>query len=187
MTNTTRMLSRVAAFAGLVTTIVAVTAASATASNRPAASYYTPAALEAMGERYQAAATFYRTHSQVSDRPAASFYTPAALKAMGERYKAQTLFYKRLEARQAKAAGQVLSRPAASFYTPAALTAMGERYRAAAGFYQQLQLRKAQQQATAFHWRDAVIGGGVVLALAALGLLGAQALRHARRPTIVSP
>jgi len=187
MTSTTRMLSRFATSVGLVIAIVAVTAVSATASDRPAASYYTPTALKAMGERYQAAATFYTTHRQVSDRPAASFYTPAALRAMGERYKAETLFYKRLEARKAKAAGQVSSRPAAGFYTPAALTAMGERYRAAAGFYQQLQLRRAQQQATAFHWRDAVIGGGVVLALAALGLLGAQVLRHARRPTIVSP
>ena len=184
MTSTTRMLSRVIAFAGLVTAIVAVTAVSATASDKPAASYYTPAALKAMGERYQAAARFYKTHGQVSDRPAASFYTPAALKAMGERYKAATVFYQRLAAQQAKATS---SRPAASFYTPAALKAMGERYQVAANFYEQLQLRKAQQQATSFHWRDAIVGGGVMLALMALALLSAQVIRHGRRPTPASP
>jgi predicted NAD-dependent protein-ADP-ribosyltransferase YbiA (DUF1768 family) len=186
MTSTTRMLSRFVASTGLVIATVAVSAVSATASDRPAASYYTPAALKAMGERYKAATRFYKTHPQVSDRPAASFYTPAALKAMGERYKAQALFYQRQEAQQTKAAAQVSSRHAASFYTPAALKAMGERYQAAASFYQQLQLRKAQQQATAFHWRDAVIGGGIVLALAALALLGARRFRHAQRPTPAS-
>ena len=144
MTSTTRMLSRVIALAGLVTAIVAVTAVSATASDKPAASYYTPAALKAMGERYQAAARFYKTHSQGVDRPAASYYTPAALKAMGE------------------------------------------RYQVAANFYEQLQLRKAQQQATSFHWRDAIVGGGVVLALIALALLSAQVIRHGRRPTPAS-
>lgn len=105
---------------------------------------------------------------------------------MGERYQAQTRFYKQLEAQKAKAAAQLSNRPAASFYTPAALTAMGERYQAAAGFYQARQLHQAQQQATAFHWRDAVIGGGVALALTALALIGAQVLRQGRRPTPAS-
>ena len=145
MTSTARMLSRFAASTALVIAIVAVTAVSATASDKPAASYYTPAALKAMGERYQAAARFYRTRSQVSDRSAESFYTPAALQAMGE------------------------------------------RYQTAANFYEQLQLRKAQRDAAAFHWRDAVVGGGVVLALVALAVLGTQVVRHGRRPTPATP
>jgi hypothetical protein len=53
-------------------------------SDRPAASFYTPAALQAMGDRWQAVAEA----QAVSDRPAASFYTPAALQAMGARYQA---------------------------------------------------------------------------------------------------
>jgi hypothetical protein len=185
MTNTTRMLSRFAAAAGLVIAIVAVTAVSATAADRPAASYYTPAALKAMGEQYQAAARFYKKHNTASDRPAESFYTPAALKAMGERYQAEWRFYKNLQARNAQAS-TTSNRPAATYYTPAALKAMGERYNAAANFYQQLQLRKAQHQATVFHWRDATIGSGVALAVLALGLLAGAALRHGRRTTTAS-
>lgn len=72
MISTTRMLSRFVAAIGLVIAIVAVSVGSATASDKPAASYYTPAALKAMGERYQAAARFYTTHSATSDRPAES-------------------------------------------------------------------------------------------------------------------
>lgn len=185
MTGTTSRLSRFVTAMGLAIALVAVTASAATASARPAASYYTPAALKAMGERYQAAARYYTTPSKQSDRPAESYYTPAALKAMGERYNAQTRFYKSLAARKARASG-TSNRPAASFYTPAALRAMGERYQAASNFYQQLQLRKAQHAASAFHWRDAVIGGGGVLALVALALAGAQVLRRGRRPTPAS-
>jgi tetratricopeptide (TPR) repeat protein len=182
MTSTTRTLSRFAAAAGLVIAIVAVTAVSATAADRPAASYYTPAALKAMGARYEAAARFYKTHNTALDRPAESFYTPAALKAMGERYQAEWRFYKNLQARKAQAS-TTSNRPAASYYTPAALKAMGQRYQAAATFYQQLQLRKAQHQATVFHWRDATIGGGLALAVVGLGLVAGVVLRRGRRTT----
>ena len=182
MTRTTKMLSRFVAATGLTIAIVAVSVGSATASAKPAASYYTPAALKAMGERYQAAAQFYTTNNAPADRPAESYYTPAALKAMGERYNAETRFYKLLQARKSAAA----NRPAASYYTPAALTAMGERYQAAATFYQQRQLENAELKAAAFHWRDAIIGGGVVLALLALALVGVQVLRRERRPARLS-
>ena len=181
MTSTTKTLSRFVAAIGLAVAIVAVSIGSATASDRPAASYYTPAALKAMGERYQAAARFYANHTASADRPAESYYTPAALKAMGERYNAETRYYNRL-AKKSTAA----NRPAASYYTPAALTAMGERYQAAATFYQQRQLQSAEQKASAFHWRDAIIGGGVVAALLALALVGAQVLRRDRRPAPAS-
>ncbi|MDQ3876676.1 MAG: hypothetical protein M3322_14215, partial [Actinomycetota bacterium] len=56
-------------------------------ADRPAASFYTQAALRAMGERWQAVA-----EAQAPGRPAASFYTPAALRAMGERYQAQARY-----------------------------------------------------------------------------------------------
>ncbi|MDQ3894532.1 MAG: hypothetical protein M3292_07700 [Actinomycetota bacterium] len=52
-------------------------------ADRPAASFYTPPALKAMGLRWQALA---------DAQPAASFYTPAALKAMGERYEAEAQY-----------------------------------------------------------------------------------------------
>ncbi len=183
MTSTTRMITRIVTATGLVVAIVAVTALSATASDRPAASYYTPAALKAMGDRYRAAARFYATKSQTGDRPAASFYTPAALKALGDRYQAQTAFYTRLAASKAKTAP---SRSASSYYTPAALQAMGERYQAAASFYEQLQLRKAQQRASAFHWRDAIIGSGIAVALMALVFVAAIGMRRHRRPGAAS-
>ncbi len=83
-----------------------VAPAYAAASPRPAASFYTPAALRAMGLRWQAMADAQASAvtpddrvgirgSGVlagTDRPAASFYTPAALKAMGERYEAQAQY-----------------------------------------------------------------------------------------------
>lgn len=178
------MLSRFAAVAGLAIAIMAVTAVSATASDRPAASYYTPAALKAMGERYQAAARLYAAKTYSKDRPAESFYTPAALKAMGERYKAETAFYTWLAAKKAKTAA---NRSASSFYTPAALQAMGERYQAAATFYEQRQLQQAQQQASAFHLRDAVIGGGIAIALMALVGVAAIGVRRHGRPAAASP
>lgn len=57
------------------------------AAERPAASFYTQAALQAMGDRWQAVA-----EAQAPGRPAASFYTPAALQAMGARYQAQAQY-----------------------------------------------------------------------------------------------
>jgi hypothetical protein len=57
----------------------------------PAASFYTPEALEAWGQRAEAQAEFFLNSS--SGSPAASFYTPAALRAMGERAQAQAVYY----------------------------------------------------------------------------------------------
>lgn len=141
----------------------------ASAADQPPTSYFNQTAIKATADRHKAAAALG------SDRPAASFYTPAALKAMGERYKAMTRFYTQ---RKNASGGS-----AASHYTPAALKAMGERYQAAATFYQQRQLRQAEQRASAFHWRDAIIGGGVALALVALTLVGVRVLAHGQRPT----
>src|ERR1051325_8271764 len=48
---------------------------------------YTPQALKAMGERYQAEADYFL------GRPAQSYYTPQALKALGQRYEAMGRFF----------------------------------------------------------------------------------------------
>lgn len=139
-------------------TIAAVATA---AADRPAASYYTPAAVQAMGERYQAMADWYLS------RPAASHYTPAALKAMGERWNAVAASYEK---------------PAAAHYTPAALKAMGERWQAVANYY-----ATQPQQPTPFQWHDAVIGAAVAFAavvIAAMTLALVRGHGHFGRPTL---
>ena len=68
----------------------------------PAESFYTPAALNAMGLRAQAEAQYFLTQGPsagADDRivsvgqPASSFYTAAALNAMGQRANAQANYY----------------------------------------------------------------------------------------------
>lgn len=80
----TRFVTRTWFVVALAALTMATVAAGAT--SRPAASYYTPAALTAMGERYQAMADWYLP-------PAASYYSPAALSAMGERWQAVANYY----------------------------------------------------------------------------------------------
>lgn len=123
---------------GVALAAMTMATAAAGATSRPAASYYTPAAVSAMGARYQAMADWYLT------RPAASYYTPAALGAMGARYQAL--------------ADRYLNRPAASYYTAAALGAMGERWQAVANYYA---ARPAQP--TPFQWNDALVGAAVAV------------------------
>ncbi len=73
--------------------------------DRPAASFYSPQALKAMGDRWTAMAAFYQhkpTATRVIDRPAASFYSPQALKAMGDRWTAMATFYLGKQAKPAQ-------------------------------------------------------------------------------------
>jgi hypothetical protein len=80
--------------AGIV--VAAVAAAPATAGDGGnAAGHYTPQALKALGQQWEAKASFYgkRSISLANDRPAASFYTPQALRALGERGSAMAQFY----------------------------------------------------------------------------------------------
>jgi hypothetical protein len=64
--------------------------------------------------------------------------------------------------------------------SPAALQAWSDDYRAMQSVYQQQQLAQARREATAFNFGDAFVGGGVVLALAALAATGFYVLRTRR-------
>jgi hypothetical protein len=112
---------------------------------------YSPQAVEAMGQRYEAMVQYYAG--------ASSSLPPQAVQALGERYEAMAEHY---------------LGPGSSGYTPQALRALGERWQAVARYEQQAQLEQARRQAAAFSWADA--GIGALAAIGAVALLGLGAL-----------
>jgi hypothetical protein len=107
--------------------------------------------------------------ASASGRGSTSGYPPAALATWSESYQAKAKVYR-----------EQLAAQSAHAYPPAALRTWSDSYVAKENVYQQQQLAEAEQAASAFHWDDAVIGGGTVLAIAALALAGVFALRIRR-------
>jgi hypothetical protein len=99
--------------------------------------------------------------------------SPTAIAAWSASYRAKERVYKAQLAAQAR--GSSLS--------PAAIQAWSDDYRAKWDLYEQQQLAAAQREASAFRFGDAVIGGGIVLALAALGAAGLFVFRNRRFDT----
>jgi len=162
---------------------------------------WSPAAVQAVGQRGEAMARFYGVSSA---------YTPQAVKALGQRGEAMARFY-----------------GVSSGYTPQAVKALGERGETQAGFYglpivssqvaNQRQLERLaaldanQRQAepvvgaldanqrqvepsqpvvvsgdgTSLEWRSVGIGAGTVALIAALGLAGVLGIRV--RSTVAHP
>jgi hypothetical protein len=73
-----------------------------------------------------------------------------------------------------------------SLPSPAATQTWSDDYRAMWDLYQQRQLAAAQREVAAFHFGDAFIGGGIAIALAALGAAGFYVIRSRRRGTTAS-
>jgi hypothetical protein len=120
---------------------------------------YSPQAVEAMGQRYEAMAEYYAG--------ASSSLPPQAVRALGERYEAMADHY--------LGAGS-------GGYSPQALRALGERWEAVARYEQQTQLEQARRQARAFDWADAGIGALAAMGAVALLVLGAVGIRsHGER------
>lgn len=110
------------------------------------------------------ASTAQRTKSRLS---------PTAIAAWSASYRAKEKVYQ----------GQLAARARGSSLSPAAIQAWSDDYRAKWDVYQQQQLAAAQREAGAFRFGDALVGGGIVLALAALGAVGLYVLRHRRFDT----
>lgn len=68
----------------------------------------------------------------------------------------------------------------------ASIQAWSDSYRAMADAYQQQQLTQAERAAGAFHIDDAVIGGGIVLALTGLSAAGFLVVRSRRLHAVAS-
>jgi hypothetical protein len=98
----------------------------------------------------------------------------AAVAAWSASYRSQEKAYNNQLAHQTQAPSQ------------AAVQAWSDSYRAKQDLYQQQQLAHAEQRATAFHLDDAVIGGGIVLALTGLTAAGFLALRSRRLDAVAS-
>ena len=94
-------------------------------------------------------------------------YPPGAVKTWSDSYRAKAYVYRQQPA-------------TAHSMPPAAIATWSESYRAKADVYQRQQLDRAERAASAFHWGDALVGGGVVLALGALTLAGFFAVRGSR-------
>ena len=109
------------------------------------------------------------TPRTAKNRPSA-----AAIAAWSASYRAKERVYRA----ELAARGQRASLP-----SPAAIQAWSDDYAAMWDVYQQQQLAKAQQEASAFNFGDAFIGGGIVLALAALGAAGFYVIRNRRLDT----
>jgi hypothetical protein len=132
---------------------------------------YSPQAVKALGERYEAMARHYlgRREPAVVEQA----YPPRAVAALGARYEAMARYY--LGPRAASGS---------SGYSPQALRALNDRWTTAARYYQQAELDDARREAAAFDWLDA--GVGALAATGAVALLGLGALglrsRSAGRP-----
>jgi len=120
----------------------------------------------AIGFALPASASTPRT---AKNRPSA-----AAIAAWSASYRAKERVYR---------ADLAARRQRASLPSPAAIQAWSDDYAAMWDVYQQQQLAKAQREAAAFNFGDAFIGGGIVLALAAVAAAGLYVLRNRRLDT----
>jgi hypothetical protein len=101
----------------------------------------------------------------------AEYRSAAAVAAWSATYRAKEKeFREQLAARSSQT----------SLPPPAAIQAWSDSYRAMEDVYQQQQLAQAERQAAAFNVDDAVIGGGIVLAVGALAAAGFYVLRGRR-------
>jgi hypothetical protein len=116
------------------------------------------------------AAVFALPASASTPRTTQGQPSSAAVAAWISSYRAQERAYKAELARARQT----------SLPSPAAIQAWSDSYRAKADVYQRQQLAQAQREAGAFHIDDAVIGGGIVLAVAALAAAGFVTLRSRR-------
>ena len=126
---------------------------------------YPPGAVKNWSDSYRAKAYVYRQqqHSQIPTHS----WSPAAVKAWSDSYRAKANVYQQQLA-------------TAHSMPQAAIATWSESYRAKADVYQRQQLARAERAASAFHWGDALVGGGIVLALGALTLAGFFAVRGSR-------
>jgi F0F1-type ATP synthase membrane subunit c/vacuolar-type H+-ATPase subunit K len=92
----------------------------------------------------------------------------AAIAAWSPSYRARERAYQA----QLAALGNRTSQP-----SPAAVQAWSDDYRAMWDLYQQRQLAATQREVASFHFGDAFIGGGIAIALAALGAAGFYVIR----------
>jgi hypothetical protein len=155
-------LYRLASVAVLATMVVGVGALPASAGD---GNGYPPGAVKNWSDGYRAKAEVYR-QQQHSRMPTHS-WSPAAVKAWSDSYRAKANVYQQQLA-------------TAHSMPPAAIATWSESYRAKADVYQRQQLDRAERAASAFHWGDALVGGGVVLALGALTLAVFFGLRGSR-------
>jgi hypothetical protein len=112
--------------------------------------------------------------SATPPRPGQEGPSAAAVAAWSASYRAQGKVYH---------AG--LSRPT-TLPSRAAVQVWSDSYRAKADVYRQQQLEQAERDAAAFHLDDAVIGGGIVLALTALTAAGFVVVRSRRLDAVGS-
>jgi hypothetical protein len=96
----------------------------------------------------------------------------AAIEAWSASYRAKEKAYRAHLADQARK----------SSLSPAAIQAWSDAYRAKWDVYQQQQLAAAQKEAGAFRFDDALIGGGIVLALVGLAAVGFSVVRSRQQP-----
>ena len=146
----------------VATAIAAVLAGSALAVDRPAASFYTKAQLEAISQSWAARGGVF------TNRPAASFYTPAQLEAISQSWAAR--------------GGVFVNRPASSFYTPQQLEAISQSWAARGGVLSS----PSTGIRGGFDWGDFGIGAGAMLGLVLL-TGGLAAGVHYGRKTGVRP
>jgi hypothetical protein len=147
---------------GLIFVLAALVSGTASASNdRPAASFYTPLALQAEGLRLQGMAQVYERMQ--------------GLKADGLRLKGIAQVYQGMQ-----------DRPAASFYTPQALKAQGLRWEGIAeayGAHKTASAPTSSSSSSGFDWSAAFIGAASMLGLAMAGaalLVGARRVRRTK-------
>jgi hypothetical protein len=112
-----------------------------------------------------------------ASRPPKGKPSAAAIAAWSASYRAKENVYRAQLAAQARRS---------SLPSPTAVQAWSDDYRAMWDVYQQHQLAQAQREAAAFNFSDAVVGGGIVLALGALGAAGFYVVRNRRLDTAAS-
>jgi predicted cobalt transporter CbtA len=96
--------------------------------------------------------------------------TPTAVQTWSASYQAKEKVYR----------AQLAADAAAHTMPPAAVATWSESYRVKGDLYQRQQLARAERAAGAFHWGDALVGGGAVLGLAALAFGMVVGLRRGR-------
>jgi len=152
-------LYRLASVAVLATIVFGVGALPASAGG---SNGYPPGAVKTWSDSYRAKEKVYRQQLAT-----AHSMPPAAITTWSQSYRAKANVH-----RQQPANAQSMP--------PAAITTWSQSYQAKADVYQRQQLDRAERAASAFHWGDALVGGGVVLALGALTLAGFFAVRGSR-------
>ena len=141
--NTIRTRAKWMGLALLTSAIVA-----APAFGRPASSYYSPEALDALSTNWEAKGRL------IESPDAASFYTPEQLQALSTNWEAK---------------GRLIGSPdAASFYTPEQLQALSATWAAKGSLFGATPEITTESSSSAFDWADFGIGAGAMLGVGLL-------------------